>query len=487
MNARRISLLAALLAAPLAAGAADDADLRALRDEVARLRTAYEQRIDALEKRLVQAESKAAAAEGSAAKAESAAAVVAARPAAPAGASAFNPEISLVLAGTYTRLSQDPASYQTTPDARNYHIHGFVPSLGEIAPPRRGFGLGESELSLAANIDPNWRGRFTAAIPSEGGGAEVEEAFIQSLGLGNGLGFKAGRFLSGIGYMNEQHAHTWDFADAPLAYKAFLANQLRGDGVQLKWLAPTDLFVELGAEAAGGGAFPSTDRNKNGATLGTLFARVGDDAGVSHSWRAGLSAMATSPRNRAWNDVDRSGTTVENRYSGSSRLLIADFVWKWAPNGNARERSFTFQGEAFRRRERGDLTYNAGDATGAFAATQTGSYASAQSGWYAQSVYKFRPHWRVGYRYDRLDAGNTDIGLVNGGALAAADFPLLSAHQPKRHSLMIDYQTSEFARFRLQFARDDSRYDFANGRPIRDNQVWLQYVVSLGAHGAHKY
>ena len=52
---------------------------------------------------------------------------------------------------------------------------------------------------------------------------------------------------------------------------------------------------------------------------------------------------------------------------------------------------------------------------------------------------------------------------------------------------MIDYATSEFARFRVQFARDNVRRDFANNRTLHDNQVWLQYVVSLGPHGAHRY
>jgi hypothetical protein len=33
----------------------------------------------------------------------------------------------------------------------------------------------------------------------------------------------------------------------------------------------------------------------------------------------------------------------------------------------------------------------------------------------------------------------------------------------------------------LQFARDESRRDAI------DNQLWLQYVVSLGAHGAHSF
>jgi hypothetical protein len=457
MILRYSPLLAALLAAPALAG---DDDLRILRQELAEMRASYENRIAALEQRLAQAEQSQA--------------VPAAAPAARQAANAFNPELSAVLGGTVTRLTLDPTAYR---------LQGFIPPAGEIAPPRRGFGLGESELSVAANIDPSWRGQLTFALAPEGGGAEVEEAFIQSLGLGGGATLKAGRFLSGIGYMNEQHAHAWDFADAPLAYKAFLGNQLRNDGVQLKWLAPTELFVELGAEAAAGGAFPATDRNKNGTTLGAAFVRSGGDIGIAQSWRAGLSAVATSPRDRAYNDLDATGAAVENSFSGKSRLWIADFVWKWAPGGNAAERALNFQAEYFRRRESGELTY---DANAASLGMQTGDYAATQSGWYTQGVYKFQPQWRVGYRYDRLSSGATALGLVAGGALAAANFPLLAAYAPTRHTVMLDYATSEFARFRLQLAQEDSRLD-AVGNAQRDRQVWLQYLVNLGAHGAHKY
>jgi hypothetical protein len=45
---------------------------------------------------------------------------------------------------------------------------------------------------------------------------------------------------------------------------------------------------------------------------------------------------------------------------------------------------------------------------------------------------------------------------------------------------MVDWSPSEFSRLRLQYARDDSRED-------TDDQVYLQYIMTLGAHGAHQY
>ena len=70
---------------------------------------------------------------------------------------------------------------------------------------------------------------------------EVEEAFFRTLALPSGLTLKGGRFFSGFGYLNEFHAHAWDFVDQPLVYQAF-GGQRAQDGVQLKWLAPTDFF-----------------------------------------------------------------------------------------------------------------------------------------------------------------------------------------------------------------------------------------------------
>jgi hypothetical protein len=46
---------------------------------------------------------------------------------------------------------------------------------------------------------------------------------------------------------------------------------------------------------------------------------------------------------------------------------------------------------------------------------------------------------------------------------------------------MIDYNPSEFSRIRLQLATDRSRQD------ATDNQVFVQYQMSLGAHGAHGF
>jgi len=442
------ALSAVLHAQPL--WAANDQDLNSIRTEIRSMRESYESRIAALEKRLAAAETKVQSAEARAAEVQ---VVNSSAPA--ASASAFNPAISLILSGTYANLQRDPNAYQIT---------GFVPSGGEVGPPKRSFSLAESELVMSANIDPNWRGDFTLALDPENAVA-VEEATIQSLALPHGLTLKAGRFFSSIGYTNEQHAHAWDFVDASLAQKAFLGKQYSHDGVQVKWLAPTETFLELGVEAGRGHNFPGSERNKNGLGGYAAFAHAGGDVGESHSWRGGLSYLHNRPKAREFKEGE-----ITNSISGRSNLWLADFVWKWAPQGNARQTNFKFQTEYYRRNERGDLTYDT-------SAPVTDLYSAKQSGWYAQGIYQFQPRWRVGARYDRLDYGSLNLG----SAIAPANLPILAAHNPTRSTLMLDYAPSEFSRLRMQFARDASRLGQA------DNQLMLQYVMSLGAHGAHKF
>ncbi|MDK9702972.1 MAG: hypothetical protein OEL20_07505 [Sulfuritalea sp.] len=468
MNRISVSVLAACgVLASIPASAADN-DLKALREEIAQMRKTYEQRIDALEKRLVQAEGTSTQAKAAADKA----ATRTAR-AGEGKASGFNPEISLTLQGALTKTQRDPATWT---------MQGFVPpgEAEEIGPPRRrGFTLQESELGIAANVDPNFRGYLNLAMTPDNT-VELEEAYFQTLGLGGGLTLKGGRFLSGIGYQNEIHPHAWDFADAPLAYTAFFGNKLTAEGVQLKWLAPTETFIELGLEGGRDDGFPGGGKNKSGTALGAAFARIGGDAGIANTWRAGLSYVATNPGARAYDGVDAADLATSNTFAGRSRTVGADFVWKWAPNGNSTERNFKLQAEYFRRSESGQLTCAERDTSGACggAAGLTDRYDSRQSGWYAQGVWQFMPRWRAGYRHDRLNSGTTTLGPT----LVAADLPQLAAWKPRRDTFMIDFASSEFARLRFQFARDDSR-----GPGLRDNQVWLQYIMSLGAHGAHKF
>ncbi len=454
--AAQLALACATL--PSLAEAADEvAELRA---ELQALKSEYASRVGSLEARIEQLESAPAPI----------ATQVAQQPVPAAGSrsapSAFNPAISLIFAGNYTDVSQDP---------ENWRVAGFIPSGGEVGPGERSFNLGESELVLSANVDPYFSATMIAAITGEDE-IEVEEAYFRTLALPSGLTAKGGRYFSGLGYLNEVHAHAWDFADQPLVYQAFYGGQLVQDGVQLKWLAPMDLFVEFGVEAGNGQAFPGTRRSRNGFNGATAYAHVGGDLGESTSWRVGASWLELRAEDRSFEDVNEFDDPVLNFFTGKSRTWGVDAVVKWTPSGNVTRRQLKLQGEYMRRTEDGELTFDA-EGLGL-----SDAYRSEQSGWYLQSVFQFRPRWRVGLRYDSLDSGSPHIALVDDGTLPPEAFPVLLSADPDRISVMFDWSPSEFSRLRAQYAWDDARADGEQDRQLR-----LQYFYGIGAHGAHKY
>ena len=364
----------------------------------------------------------------------------------------MNPEISLILQGRYHNADGDG------------HISGFLPA-GHGHGGGRGFSLDHTELTLGASIDPYLRGFVNFAIAD--GEIETEEAWVQTTALGHGFTVKFGRYLSGIGYVNEQHPHGWDFANQNLAYAATLGEHFVQDGLQLKWLAPAPLFLEFGVEAAQGVDW--SDRKDFGSHA--AFVHLGDDWGESHAWRAGVSYLRVKADLREGHWDDDGGDEAHTDFSGTSKYWIADLVWKWARGGNSKYQNFKFQAEYVRRVEDGDLAC----ADGLCGAGLEDGYRARQSGVYAQAVYQFQPRWRAGYRYDRLDVGSVDFGAGFDGVLSKPEFT------PQRHSVMLDYNPSEFSRLRLQLARDEAEAGAS------DNQLTLQYIHSLGPHGAHKF
>ena len=426
-----VAALPAALMLSSSAFAADDA--ASLKKQLDQLKQDYQQRIDALEKRIEASEQQSVAASAKPAQ----------------KANSFNPALSLVLNG---RVS----SYSRPPD--DYALPGFA--LGDEAGlGKEGFSLGESEITLAANTDQYWRGQMTLSLADDNGetSSSVEEAFIETLGLGHGLTVRAGRFFSGIGYLNGKHAHAWNFSDAPLVYRGLFGDQIKQDGLRLSWLLPTDQYIETGVELGNGQSFPAGGSH-SGVGDWALFAKTGGDIGFSHSWQLGLSHY------QADNIDGRQAAT--HSFTGDSKLNGIDLVYKWAPNGNASDHALTLQGEYFRRDENGAISI--GDAASSFDGNQ--------EGWYAEGIFKFKRHWRAGLRYDRLSSANSgsdDAVLAQAGLFA-------NGFHPHRASAMLEWSPSEFSRMRVQVNRD-------NSLPQTDNQGSVQYTQALGSHGAHQY
>lgn len=428
---------------------ADD-DLSAIRAEIDAMRDEYQSRISELETRLAEAEARTAHAEATASSAQQAVAAapqVAQIPARAApiassgrsGDNAFNPAISVVMNGQYVASSEAPDGVG---------MPGFELD-GEAGRPGRGFNLGESELVLTANIDPSLYGNLTMAI-SPDGEIGVEEGYIQTTSLGGGLTLRGGRMFSGIGYLNEVHGHNWSFSDQPLPYRAFLGGQYGDDGVQVRWLAPLDQYVEFGAELYKGDSFPGGGAANGGTGTAAAWVRTGGDLGDSSSWLASASYLHA-------NSDERDITGVP--FTGDEGLGILSLVYKWAPGGNRAERNLTLSGEFFLNTMDGDYNSN--------------PVSIDRTGWYAQGVYQFRRRWSAGLRYAALSPDNVSAALA-GSALDAGGLDSWAA------TALLEFDTSEFGRLRAQFTHDESS-------AVENDEFRLQYTVIYGPHGAHRY
>lgn len=476
--------LPVLFAASVVQAQSEPPTAEQLAAQIEALKQDYEGRIAALEAQLAAMKAKPPAAGGKA--------VPASRPAMRTGDNAFNPAIGVVLNAMYSEYSQDSSA-----------IPGFP--LGHHSErPAEGLALGHSELTMSGNIDDKFRGSLTLGVDAHGSETEVEleEAYVQTLpgsALPDGVRLKAGRALWTMGYLNEQHAHGDDFSDRPLPYRAFLDGAYNDDGLELSVVLPGDMYREVG-----GGLFRGDDAPFGGSESGreawSAFARVGGDVGRNSALRLGAYVLDGQAHGRSGgahedehgheedhDDHAGNGDNDEEEeehahdeffsngaFTGDTRLIGVDFRYTWAPTGNARDRELILQGEYFHRSESGDYTLmeeheecaDPNDETTCEMHVEevTEGLDGDASGWYAQAVYKFRPQWRVGARYSRLTPPK-DAELDD-------DFSTISA--------MLDWTNSEFGRVRFQYNRESFGGE-------RDNQFILQYVMSLGAHGAHSF
>jgi hypothetical protein len=270
-------------------------------------------------------------------------------------ASQFNPSISLILDGNYYHDNKKGAAGEyleeiagishTVHDAHAHGGHGL----------EQGFNLGESELVISAVIDPYFDGKLTLAIDGEGT-TELEEAWLQTRMLPAGFKVKMGKFLSDIGYLNNQHPHTWDFADQNLAYSSLLGEHgLMDTGVQLTWLAPTPFYALFGVEALQGsnqerfGALVdeelahetideanmlgSFSEHRAGPRINTVFAKFAPDLGTNHALQWGLSYAQAKQYQQLLDEDETAHSGDELALNGKQTLIGTDIVYKWDSAG----------------------------------------------------------------------------------------------------------------------------------------------------------
>jgi len=334
--------------------------------------------------------------------------------------------------------------------------------------PKNGFNLREVELGLSAEVDPYFRAWATVSVDEESAG--FEEAVLQSTSLPYGLTLSGGKIKSGIGRLNRQHAHAWDFIDAPLVYRAMFGDEgLSGDGVQLTWLAPTPFYLLFGTEVFNGDneqSFSMSDADgmphHDAPRLYTAFMKTGPDLGPNNALQFGLSAL--SGRHQVYEEDAVFGDAGAD---GETQIYGTDFVYKYDAKRSHGAGDFLLQGEYFYRDQDLDDTIGLWQGLPAWTAQQ--------DGYYVQGLYGVLPRWRTGLRWDQ-------VGLIN-DVHNPADGDL-SCDDSYRLMGMLDWKLSEFSLLRFQAGR--GWYATEDGR----ENAWecaLQWQVTFGKHGAHDF
>jgi hypothetical protein len=396
----------------------------------------------------------------------------------PFSQSKFVPDISFILDATYLRrdIKDD--------DFNAYEVPGFLHSPNEVGVgdelnSRNGFNLNYGELAITSTVDPYFD--VTGIFHIRPDGLEMEEGFFITRNIPYGFQIKGGKFLSGFGRINEQHAHYWNFASIPLVYKAFFGSEgLNEIGAQVSWVAPIDQYLMFGGEILQGENENSFGVNgfndplnvsniasSNGPNLAICFVRTSFDLG-DIVCLAGISGAFG--KHRLNNGFDANNHSGYASY-GNTRIVGGNVNIKYLLSS---DQDITFQTEYLYRTMTGDLFYRGDDTT-----VVRNILDQKQSGLYSQLVFKYSTNWKIGIRYDALVKNDIEHNSIKQDN--PTSFPQITG--------MLEYNPTEFSRLRLEYIYDRSKYlEIEEGYSQKTSSTILfELNLVIGAHGAHSF
>ena len=464
-------------------------EVRALREQQERQQQEYERRLAELQQRLLDIESSLARPEETkpeveeSLEAEISRRLSAEQTAAPPTAmvlpsvehayQSMNPDISVIIDTLYHsdntsegigHMLGEIGGFGHSHGGDDEHHHGVIED---------GFNLRHLELVFAGDVDPYFKAWAIAAVSEQG--AELEEAVIQTTCLPAGFQFQAGKFFSNFDRINAQHSHEWDFVDEPLIHRLVFGDHgLNDKGVQLSWLAPTSFYLLAGVEVFQGGNELMFNHiggdelpREQGPRVGVGWLKFAPNLPGNHGLQLGLFGGAGVHEEA--HDGDSDGT-LDHWLQGDSTFYGGDVVYKYNSSRPYGQGDITCQAEYMGRKR--DLEVKQHDLVPALVGN---SRVDEQDGLYAQATYGFLPRWRGGVRWDQ-------VGLLNRSSYP--DGRTASFGDSRRLSAMVDFTPTEFSRFRLQLARGQYELEESSEDAW---EVWLQLMISLGTHGAHKF
>jgi hypothetical protein len=373
--------------------------------------------------------------------------------------------------------------------------------MGGHDPAQRGFTVQGAELVLEGYVDNYFRAMSNIVYGLNTHGEsylELEEVYVETLALPNGLQLKAGHYFTEFGRINAQHPHSWDFVDAPLVSARFLGpDGLRNPGARLSWLVPTPFYSEfyVGVQNSAGEtahSFRGVAEGEGGHDHGhdhhgmDPYGRPAVETGVH-----GIGDLLYTARYAASVDLTDtqtflaglSGAWGPNATGDGARTQLygVDLFWKWKPASHNKGFPFvSFQTEMLFRgytAARAELEHGEGEHMHIHVLPRETVW---DWGAYAQASYGFKEGWVASLRADYvapLERGSYE-GLLHGARDESRAIRW-------RVSPALTWYPTEFSRIRLQY-----NYDHGNGgvAGFRDaHSVWLQIEFLLGSHGAHKF
>src|SRR5438270_2496938 len=307
---------------------------------------------------------------------------------------------------------------------------------GNSVQPTPSLEMHESEIGVQAIIDPYARGDFFLSFGESG--VNLEEGYITFTALPAGIVAKVGKMRSAFGKVNMMHNHVLPWVDRPLVTTNLVGGEdgIDDTGISLERIipAPKGIFLEA---------------------TGQVFRGDSDDV-FQHVQRSDVS---TVEHLRGYRDITEStnldlGVSYARGHNSGTTFVPGDFITqlygvdatvRWKPLRRSIYHSFVGRSE--------------------FIWSQRQQFPSEQRafGFYTSADYQFGRRWFAGGRYDWSERSRF-ANLTDKGAAAT-----------------LTYWPSEFSQVR-------GEYRFTHYAENRDaNELFMQLIFSLGAHGAHPF
>ena len=311
---------------------------------------------------------------------------------------------------------------------------------------RNALRLTEGELAIQGTVYPNVAANaFIVGAPSEDEPFQVEEGYLNFIGVRKNLNILVGRKFVPFGRTGEQHNHSWLYARQLLPFQNLVSEEaLTGNGALFRYLLPTGkIFTNLdigiwqgtGAGDIGNDPFGTTRPVGAGASFSGNFQTARLWSGIPLGPKQELELGASYARGGA-SAVDGDGNELAG---GRNTLNGLDISYRKFSGANKR---LLLRSEYFSSRPSNGLE----------------QVFNSASGYYGLANYRFSKYADVGLLYE------------NSG------FPQAANARENATSLIYTKQFTEQFYTRLQLTRGDSPFGG------NYNQAILQFVFGLGPH-----